>query len=159
MFSRSRFNIRNRYVFVGDLALVIISVMGSFALRLDAEQLPFYFPAILIMIGVALLSKIPVFYAFGLYRRLWVYASTNELRLITVAVTTASVVTSGFMLLLISVGWVVPGMPRSALGIDWLLSLVLVGGSRFALRILSEQSAYSRNGKSNRVHAGKGSFN
>jgi FlaA1/EpsC-like NDP-sugar epimerase len=38
-------------------------------------------------------------------------------------------------------------MPRSALGIDWLLSLVLIGGSRFALRILSEQSFSARNGK------------
>jgi FlaA1/EpsC-like NDP-sugar epimerase len=33
------------------------------------------------------------------------------------------------------------GMPRSALGIDWLLSIVLIGGSRFALRLLSEQSS------------------
>lgn len=148
---RPRVNIRNRYVLLGDLALVIVSVMGSFALRLDAEQLPFYFPAIVIMIGVALLTKIPVYYAFGLYRRLWIYASTNELRLITVAVSTASVVTSGVMLLLISFGWIVPGMPRSALGIDWLLSLVLIGGSRFALRILSEQSTSSRSGKGNRV--------
>jgi len=55
------------------------------------------------------------------------------------------------MLLLITIGWVVPGMPRSALGIDWLLSLVLIGGSRFALRILSEQSLVNRNGKGNRV--------
>ena len=52
------------------------------------------------MMGVALLTKVPVYYAFGLYRRLWVYASTSELRLITVAVTAASVVTSGVMLLL-----------------------------------------------------------
>ena len=148
---RSRLNIRNRYVLLGDLVLVIVSVMGSFALRLDAEQLPFYFPAILTMLVVALLSKIPVYYAFGLYRRLWVYASTNELRLITVAVTTASVVTSGLMLLLLGFGWVVPGMPRSALGIDWLLSLVLIGGSRFALRILSEQSISTRIGKGNRA--------
>ena len=66
---RSRFNIRNRYVLLGDLALIIVSVMGSFALRLDAEQLPFYFPAILIMMFVALLTKVPVYYAFGLYRR------------------------------------------------------------------------------------------
>jgi FlaA1/EpsC-like NDP-sugar epimerase len=144
---RARVHIRNRYVFLGDLALIIVSVMGSFALRLDVGQLPFYFPAILIMIGVALLTKVPVYYAFGLYRRLWVYASTSELRLITAAVTAASVVTSGLMLLLISIGLVVPGMPRSSLGIDWLLSLVLIGGSRFALRILAEQSASPRNGK------------
>src|SRR3990172_1963000 len=98
-------NIRNRYVLLGDLALIIVSVMGSFALRLDAEQLPFYFPAIVIMMGVALLAKVPFFYAFGLYRRMWVYASVSELRLITVAVSTASVVTAGLMLLLISFGW------------------------------------------------------
>jgi FlaA1/EpsC-like NDP-sugar epimerase len=143
---RPRINVRNRYVLLGDLALIIVSVMGSFALRLDAEQLPFYFPAIAIMMGVALLTKVPVYFAFGLYRRLWVYASTNELRLITIAVTAASVVTSGVMLLLLSFGWILPGMPRSALGIDWLLSLVLIGGSRFALRILSEQPS-SRNGR------------
>jgi len=148
---RPRMHIRNRYVFLGDLALIIVSVMGSFALRLDAEQLPFYFPAILIMMAVALLTKVPIYYAFGLYRRLWVYASTSELRLITVAVTTASVLTSSLMLLLISFGWILPGMPRSSLGIDWLLSLVLIGGSRFALRILAEQSASPRNGKSRKV--------
>jgi FlaA1/EpsC-like NDP-sugar epimerase len=146
-----RVQIRNRYVFLGDLALIIVSVMGSFALRLDVGQLPFYFPAILIMMGVALVTKVPVYYAFGLYRRLWVYASTNELRLITVAVTTASVLTSGLMLLLISLGLVLPGMPRSSLGIDWLLSLVLIGGSRFALRILAEQSATPHNGKTQKV--------
>ncbi|MBI2757260.1 MAG: polysaccharide biosynthesis protein [Chloroflexi bacterium] len=124
--------------------------MGSFALRLDVGQLPFYFPAILVMSGVALVVKTSTYYFFGLYRRLWVYASTHELRLITVAVTTASVLTSGVMLILISAGLVLPGMPRSALGIDWLISLVLIGGSRFALRILAEQSAASRGTKSGR---------
>ena len=128
MTHRPRMHVRNRYVLLGDLALVAVSVMGSFALRLDVGELPFYFPAILIMLAVALLVKLPVYYFFGLYRRLWIYASTNELRLITVAVTTASVLTAGVMLVLISLGLVLPGMPRSALGIDWLLSLILIGG-------------------------------
>ena len=131
--SRPRTHLRNRYVL------------------LDVGQLPFYFPAVVTMVVVALMTKVPVYYAFGLYRRLWVYASTNELRLITVAVTTASVLTSGVMLLLVNFRWVVPGMPRTALGIDWLLSLVLIGGSRFALRILSEQTSGSRNGKVRKV--------
>ncbi|MCJ7434889.1 MAG: polysaccharide biosynthesis protein [Anaerolineales bacterium] len=142
---------RNRFVLIGDLALIIVSVLGSFALRLDVGQLPFYFPAALLMCAVALIVKIPVYYFFGLYRRLWIYASTSELRLITVTVTVASVLTSGIMLLLISVGLILPGMPRSALGIDWLLSLVLIGGSRFALRILSEQSGARPNGKARKV--------
>lgn len=147
----SRPHVRNRFVLIGDIALIIVSVLGSFALRLDVSELPFYFPAALMMCAVALLVKIPVYYSFGLYRRLWLYASTSELRLITVAVTTATVMTSGIMLLLINFKLLQPGMPRSALGIDWLLSLVLIGGSRFALRILAEQNTGSRAGKTKRV--------
>ncbi|HMV95351.1 MAG TPA: nucleoside-diphosphate sugar epimerase/dehydratase [Anaerolineales bacterium] len=140
----SRPHIRNRFVLIGDLALIVISVLGSFALRLDVSELPFYFPAALVMCAVALLVKVPVYFYFGLYRRLWVYASTSELRLITIAVTSASALTSGVMILLSSIGFIQPGMPRSALGIDWLFSLVLIGGSRFALRILAEQSSAPR---------------
>ena len=144
-------HMRNRYVFSGDLALVLIAVLGSFALRLDVGQLPYYFPAVLIMCAVALTVKLPTYFAFGLYRRLWIYASIHELRLIMAAVTVGSVITSAVMLALIAAGLVVPGMPRSALGIDWLLSLVLIGGSRLALRILSEQPATARGGKGRRV--------
>jgi len=144
-------HIRNRFVLLGDLALIIVSVLGSFALRLDVSQLPYYFPAALMMCVVALFIKVSVYFYFGLYRRLWVYASANELRLITVAVSAASVLTSGVMLTLVSAGLVQPGMPRSALGIDWLLSLVLIGGSRFALRILAEESASRRHEKSKRA--------
>ncbi|MBM4427872.1 MAG: polysaccharide biosynthesis protein, partial [Chloroflexi bacterium] len=143
----SRPHVRNRFVLIGDLALTIVSVLGSFALRLDVSELPYYFPAALVMCAVALLVKIPTYYFFGLYRRLWVYASTNELRLITFAVTSASVLTSGVMLLLIGFDLIKPGMPRSALGIDWLISLILIGGSRFVLRILAEQSSAQANAK------------
>lgn len=150
--TRSHFHIRNRFVLIGDIALIIISVLGSFALRLDAGELTFYFPAALLMCAVALAVKLPTYFFFGLYRRLWMYASTGELRLITAAVTASSVLTSGVMLLLIGAGMVQPGMPRSALGIDWLLSLILIGGSRFALRILAEQSTLARAaGKSKRA--------
>jgi FlaA1/EpsC-like NDP-sugar epimerase len=147
----TRPHVRNRYVFYGDLALILIAVMGSFALRLDVTQLPYYFPAIVVMCAVALAVKVPTYYFFGLYRRLWMYASIHELRLITAAVTAGSVIMSAVMLALISAGRVVPGMPRSALGIDWLLSLVLIGGSRFAMRILAEQSAAPRSGSGRRV--------
>lgn len=140
---RPRQHVRNRFVLFGDIALVVISVLGSFALRLDVGELTFYFPAAVLMCAVALVVKIPTFFFFGLYRRLWIYASTAELRLIAAAVTTASVLTSGVMLVLIGAGMVLPGMPRSALGIDWLLSLILIGGSRFALRVLSEQQSFA----------------
>ncbi len=142
--------IRNRYVLVGDLFAILISVIGSFALRLDASELPYYFPAILTMCVVALLVKTSIYYFFGLYRRMWVYASVNELKLIASAVTTASAATAGVMLFLLGLEIVRPGMPRSALGIDWLLSLVFIGGSRFALRLFAEQSS-AKNGDAHRA--------
>ncbi|MGQ9832854.1 MAG: polysaccharide biosynthesis protein [Candidatus Villigracilaceae bacterium] len=148
---RPRPHFRNRHVLIGDVAAVIFSVLGSFALRLDVSQLPYYFPAVLIMIGVALLVKLPVYYFFGLYRRMWIYASVNELKLITAAVTTASAAVTGIMLGLIAANLVQPGMPRSALGIDWLLSILLTGGLRFALRIQAEQSTAPRTEPARRV--------
>jgi FlaA1/EpsC-like NDP-sugar epimerase len=139
-----RSHIRNRFVFIGDIALIIISVLGSFALRVDAGELPIYSYAVMLMCGVALLIKLPVYFYFGLYRRLWMYASTGELRLIITAVSVGSVLTSGVMAIFIVTENVGRGMPRSALGIDWLLSLILIGGSRLALRILAEQSMTAR---------------
>ena len=56
---RPRQHIRNRFVLVGDIALIIISVLGSFALRLDVGELPFYFPAALLMCAVALGDQNP----------------------------------------------------------------------------------------------------
>jgi FlaA1/EpsC-like NDP-sugar epimerase len=144
---------RNRYVLLVDVLLVITAVLGSFALRLELTALPFYAPAIWTMAAIALAVKIPVYFAFGLYRRLWVYASTNELKLIAVAVTTGSVILSAIMFTLASFNLIYPGMPRSAVGIDWLLSLVLVGGFRFALRIQAEtrNPAAAAKGKTRRV--------
>ena len=49
----SRPHIRNRFVLIGDIALIIVSVLGSFALRLNVSELPFYFPAVLLMSAVA----------------------------------------------------------------------------------------------------------
>jgi FlaA1/EpsC-like NDP-sugar epimerase len=136
----SRFFVRNRYVLMVDVALTLLGVLGSFALRLNLGEIPFYFPAALTMMVVAVAVKIPIYYFFGLYRRWWAYASVSELKLIASAVTTASFAASVVMLALFESGFVQPGMPRSALGIDWLLSLVFIGGSRFALRILAEPS-------------------
>ena len=65
-----RKHVRNRFVLIGDIALTIVSVLGSFALRLDVGELPYYFPAVVLMCAVALVIKIPTYYFFGLYRRL-----------------------------------------------------------------------------------------
>jgi len=61
-------------------------VLGSFALRLElGDRFIYYLPQALLMIILALLIKPLVYYFFGLYRRLWIYASVREMRLIVTA--------------------------------------------------------------------------
>ncbi len=130
--------IRNRYVLLGDLLLIPTAVMGSYVLRLELGA-PFlqYLPSAYWLIGVALILKPLVYYYFGLYRRLWLYASTQELKLILSAVTTASALVSLAIVGLFTMG-AFSGFPRSVLVIDWLLSILTVGGLRFTLRLLAE---------------------
>ena len=131
-------NVRNRYFVFIDLLLTVVSVLGAYALRLELGALFFfYLPSAYWMIAIAVLIKLPVYYFFGLYRRLWGYASTKELRLILVAVSSASVLVSVVMILLLTFK-VFTGFPRSVLIIDWLLSLILIGGIRFAIRLISD---------------------
>lgn len=131
-------SLSNRYVLVGDLLLAVISVLGSYALRLElGSQFFDYLPSALWMIGLALIIKPVVYYLFGLYQRIWMYASVEELKLIVAAVTAASVLLAGGMVVALSLGAFV-GLPRSVLVIDWLLSMILVGGLRFSFRLMAE---------------------
>ncbi len=129
---------RNRNIFFGDLFLIVASIVGSFVLRLGFGALLIdHAPRAYVMIVVSLLIKPLIYYAFGLYRRVWVYASIQELKLIGVAVTTASLLV--FMVIAtLQIFPVFPGFSRYVIFIDWLASLVSVGGLRFAARIIAE---------------------
>ena len=128
----------NRLLLIGDLVLIIASVIGSFALRLPLGPLfVFYLPQALTMVVVALLVKPVIYYSFGLYSRVWAYASTRELKIITAAVSIASAVVALIIVLMTFLQYY-QGFPRSVLAIDWVLSLLAVGGLRLALRLLAE---------------------
>jgi FlaA1/EpsC-like NDP-sugar epimerase len=173
---RTSFLGRNRFVLIADLFLIIIAGLGSFALRLELGGLFIsYLPAMVWFIALSLVIKPIVFNFFGLYRRLWAYASTQELRIIVAAVTTASVFVSvtsvviralnlmfldaqmvggqqGFVYNLLRELSQMTSVPRSVYPIDWLLTLVLVGGFRFSLRILADtQVNATPNPRSRRV--------
>jgi FlaA1/EpsC-like NDP-sugar epimerase len=143
---------RNRIILLVDLFLIVVAALGSFALRTDLGPLfMFYLPQALWLVAISLVIKPIVYHLMGLYRRLWVYASIQELKLIVVAITTSSVFVSVVVVLLRAFN-VLPYFPRSTLPIDWLLSLVLAGGFRFSLRVLSEmQGAAPDRGGARRV--------
>ncbi len=130
--------LRNRYVILGDLVLIVISILGSFTLRLELKENFFiYVPSMYWMMGFSLVIKPLVYYLFGLYRRVWIYASTRELKIILMAVTTASVLVSAAMILAFTLGSFT-GFVRSVLVIDWLISLFAVGGLRLSTRLIAE---------------------
>jgi FlaA1/EpsC-like NDP-sugar epimerase len=131
-------SIRNRYLFFADLVLILIAILGSYALRFEMGNFFFfYLPSAYWMAMAAIITKPIVFYFFGLYRKMWIYASTRELILIVAAVATSSVILSAIMTVLTSLRMFV-GFPRSVLVIDFLLSVILIGGMRFTLRLLAE---------------------
>ncbi|MBN1667804.1 MAG: polysaccharide biosynthesis protein, partial [Anaerolineales bacterium] len=133
---------RNRIFLLIDLFLMCVSVLAAFAMRLELGSLfVAYLPQAYRMIAIALLVKPAVYYFFGLYRRLWAYASIRELMLIVVGVTAASVLVLVGVLGMTAYQATRPGyigFPRPVLAIDWLLSIFLVGGVRFASRLVAE---------------------
>lgn len=132
--------IRNRYVLVGDLILIVMCVLGSYALRLELGTLfVYYIQSAYFMIGVSLIIKPLIYHYFGLYRRMWVYASVQELKIILFAVTIASALVAATMISLFTLR-MFGGFPRSILIIDWILSMLGVGGLRFAIRVIAESN-------------------
>ncbi len=131
--------LRNRYIFAFDLILIAISVLLSFLLRLEVSQAFLdYGMTMLVMLGIALVVKPVIYRRFGLYQRFWIYASVRELVTIAVAVTAASLLVGSLMYLLWFAG-LFTFFARSVPVIDWLISLLLVGGLRFLPRFLSEE--------------------
>ncbi|MHB8933901.1 MAG: polysaccharide biosynthesis protein [Bellilinea sp.] len=144
---RRKFNVRNRYILLGDLILIFVAVLGTFVLRFELGPLFYeYLPFAYWMILVSLVVKPTVYYFFGLYRRLWLYASIKELMLIASAVSAASVALALSMLLLYTLN-VVDAYLRSVFVIDWLLSLVTVGGLRLVIRLIAEISQSPTSGQ------------
>ena len=133
--------IRNRFVLLADVTLTIFSIFLAYIIRLELFAVFYdYWESMLWMIGISILIKIPIFYFLGLYRRVWAYASISELKTIVVGVTVSSIVVAIVMMLLFA-NLVFYAFPRSVLVIDWMQQLVLVGGIRFTLRLLSESKS------------------
>lgn len=137
---KMRPHIRNRYLLISDIIMIGVSVLGAYVLRLElGAAFSLYLPSAYWMVGVGLLIKPLIYHYFGLYQRLWIYASVQELKLILAAVSSASILVSAVMVSLFNLKLFI-GFPRSVLIIDWLLSIILVGGLRFTIRLLAENT-------------------
>lgn len=126
-----------------DAMLINLAAFGSFYLRFE-EGIPldYYQTYYQTAIGGTILY-LAVFYVFGLYNRLWQYASTGELLSIIYAVsvgTGGTVAAVYFYGLYNAANLPYIRMPHTAAIILWLAMVFLIGGSRFIWRILQENN-------------------
>ncbi len=118
-----------------------VCVYISYLLRFefDTKSVQMFQQSLYWMIGISIILKPYIYFKFGLYRHLWAYASVDEMWLIARAVATASAAVGVIMLVLQELN-VFIGFPRSVVVIDFLLSLIIVGGSRFTIRLVDSAS-------------------
>src|SRR4051794_13543012 len=136
--------LRGRHLFIIDLVVVGLSIVGAMLLRFDtlrfADEALIYFPAALF----PLIVRPPINIAGGLYSRAWAYASVGELARIFIVVVIGSIVTIVlFYLVLVPLGvggteTPVGRFPRSFFVLEGLLTLAGMGGARFLIRASSE---------------------
>ena len=142
---------KNRYVLLLDLPLIAISAWGAFAARFDwrfYEERP-EFAAFLL---AALVVKPVVFFTLGMYRRYWRYASIQELALVVIGVSLASVGMAIFVGAMTVLELLEPtGFSRVVLMTDWLLTLATAGGMRMAIRVVHEAGFPKHTGAEGRV--------
>ncbi len=140
------FHIRNRYILSLDLLLIALAAVLSFVLRLELNQIWLdYRLTVLWMVLAALVIKPLVYRRFRLYQRFWAYASAREALIITMAVTTTGLLLTVVMYIFLVTG-LIARLPRSVLVIDWLLSLLAIGGVRFLPRFIAEGLREQRGG-------------
>ncbi|MFH1476670.1 MAG: nucleoside-diphosphate sugar epimerase/dehydratase [Verrucomicrobiota bacterium] len=143
---------RNRYLFLLDIVLLAVTPTLALVMRVDsAAWVASYAPALIRFTILALIIKLVIFFLFGLYRRYWRYASIDELVSIILAVGSVTLIIAGVFFGAGILGLDnVRSLPRSVPFIDGLLTLVVVGGSRFSVRIAAHKrrrSAQKNNSK------------
>ncbi len=119
-----------------DIVLVGLAFYGAFLLRFD-DGIPMRYEDLLTQIlPLAIAGKIVIFALFGLYSKWWRYTDAHDFQRIVQAVTLSS------LLLFVGVYAFDPAgeqLPRGVIALDFLLTLTLIGGLRFAVRTVIER--------------------
>ncbi len=112
--------------------MVIVSIIPFLVLFIRFEGIVDirYYHMVLTYLPSIIFIRLSIFYIFGLYNRLWRYASINELLTICSAVTISSLILFVYMYFTGS------KLPRSIHILSWLFNIGFIGASRMILRIM-----------------------
>ncbi len=136
---------RRLVIAIGDGLISILTFGIAFYIRFDGDIPQHEWHLMLKSLPIVVLVRFGFFYYLGLYRGIWRYASIEDLMGIFRAVSLSS------MALIVALTFVygLEGFPRSIFIIDWLMLIILLGGSRFIVR--AARASQPATGKGRRV--------
>ncbi|MDR7527403.1 MAG: hypothetical protein QN130_05905, partial [Armatimonadota bacterium] len=121
-------------VMLADLVLVPTAFVAAHLLRFEGTLPPTVAAAVAQALPLVVAVKVAVLALAGVYRGAWRYAGALDLLRLAQGATLGSAAA-------VTVLWVwrgLGGLSRAALILDWLLAVLLLGASRFSLRIIRE---------------------
>jgi FlaA1/EpsC-like NDP-sugar epimerase len=130
-------NVKSRAfaTFAHDIVMAALSFVLSFYLRVGGD-ISQYSPTLLLTYDLAFTATAAVVFLWiGLYRGIWRYASLPDLLALFRAATLIILIFFPVMFVVTRLA----DMPRSLVGINWLLLMALLGGPRFAYRIFKDR--------------------
>lgn len=132
--------IRKSILLILDIILIGAALLSAYFLRFEG-YLGSYFEQYQDVVVFVIIIYIFSNWLFGLYRKMWRYASIQELLGIFWSTTLSALLT--YLLF-----WVLDTkIPRSVLLMTWIISVFFVGGSRFTYRVFRERQNRVRNHK------------
>ncbi len=121
------------YQIFGDAILLALALLIAFGLRFGFILPSEYLDFLKVFAVPIILIKLSFLISFGIYQRFWRYASIGTLNILLRAITLSSL-SIVFLLYFIQT----LALPRSVFVIDWLLSIIFLGGTRFFSRSINE---------------------
>jgi FlaA1/EpsC-like NDP-sugar epimerase len=130
-------NVKSRAfaTFTHDVIMAALSFVLSFYLRVGTDISQFS-PTLLLTYDLGFTATAAVVFLWiGLYRGIWRYASLPDLLALFRAATLIILIFFPVMFVVTRLA----DMPRSLVGINWLLLMALLGGPRFAYRVFKDR--------------------
>jgi FlaA1/EpsC-like NDP-sugar epimerase len=127
---------RKIVIILSQIALLTLAYYFSFLLRFDFKLREPYSAVFLQTLPIALGIKLLAFFYFRLFRGWWRYVGMSDLLDIIKAALSSSVLLCG---VIYSTRGLI-GYPRSVFIIDALLTVLVIGGMRFAVRAYAESA-------------------
>ncbi|HLP15127.1 MAG TPA: nucleoside-diphosphate sugar epimerase/dehydratase [Bacteroidota bacterium] len=130
--------VRNRHLFMIDFVLLSLTPLAAMLLRIEsAGMLEELASPLALFTAVALMLKLTVFRVMNFYDRYWKYASVDEIIVLALGTLTSWCLTIlVFFMVLKPLALLPQSFPNSVPLIDGMLTMVLVGGLRFGIRLM-----------------------